>query len=75
MPPADCSLEDYFSAAEDMIGNTCQFNVTGHPVINIPCGMEDDLPIGLSLVGRHFDEATIISAAEAFEKIGDWKTM
>ena len=41
-----------------MIHNTGQFDVTGHPAISVPCGMEDDLPIGLQLVGRHLDEAT-----------------
>jgi amidase len=52
--------------------NTCPFNVTGHPAISIPCGMEDGRPIGLMLVGRHWDEATIYRAAAAFEASGDW---
>jgi amidase len=54
--------------------NTCPFNVTGHPAISIPCGLSDGLPIGVMLVARHFDEATIYQAAEAFEASGDWKT-
>jgi amidase len=53
--------------------NTCPFNVTGHPAISIPCGMEDELPIGLMLVGKPFDEATIYRAAQAFEASGDWQ--
>jgi amidase len=53
-------------------GNTCPYNVTGHPAISIPCGMEDGRPIGLMLVGRHYDEATIYRAAAAFEASGDW---
>ena len=52
--------------------NTCPFNVTGHPAISIPCGMEDGRPIGLMLVGKHWDERTIYRASEAFEKSGDW---
>jgi len=52
--------------------NTCPFNVTGHPAISLPCGMEDGRPIGLMLVGRHYDEATIYRAAAAFERSGDW---
>jgi amidase len=48
--------------------------VTGHPAISIPCGMEDGRPIGMMLVGRHFDEATIYRAAAAFEASGDWTT-
>ena len=54
--------------------NTCPFNVTGHPAISLPCGMEDGLPIGLMLVGRHYDETTIYRAAAAFERSGDWTT-
>jgi amidase len=52
--------------------NTCPLNVTGHPAISIPCGMEDGMPIGLMLVGRPYDEATLYRAAEAFERSGDW---
>jgi amidase len=53
--------------------NTCPVNVTGHPAISIPCGMEDGRPIGLMLIGRHYDEATIYRAAAAFEAAGDWR--
>jgi amidase len=52
--------------------NTCPINVTGHPAISVPCGMEDGRPIGMMLVGRAYDEATIYRAAEAFERSGDW---
>ena len=36
--------------------------------------MVGGLPVGMILVGRHFDEATLIRAGHAFEKLGDWKT-
>ena len=54
--------------------NTCPFNATGHPAISIPCGMEDGRPIGLMLVGKHWDESTIYRASQAFERSGDWMT-
>lgn len=54
--------------------NTCPINATGHPAISIPCGMENGLPIGLMLIGRHWDEPTIYRAAAAFEASGDWRT-
>ena len=54
--------------------NTCPFNVTGHPAISLPCGMEDGRPVGLMLVGRHYAEETIYRAAGAFERSGDWTT-
>ncbi len=55
--------------------NTCPFNVTGHPAISIPCGVSDGLPIGLMLVGRHWDESMIYRAASAFEASGNWMKM
>jgi amidase len=52
--------------------NTCPFNATGHPAISIPCGMEDGRPIGMMLIGKHWDERTIYRASAAFERSGDW---
>jgi amidase len=43
--------------------------------MSIPCGMSDGLPIGLMIVGKHYDESTIYRAAAAFEKATDWKKM
>ena len=41
---------------------------TGQPAMSVPCGFTDDgLPLGLMLVGHHFDEATVLRAAHAFE--------
>jgi len=44
---------------------TLPFNLTGHPAISVPYGHCDGLPLGLQLVGRHFDEAVLLSAAAA----------
>ena len=75
LPPVDCSIEDYVYFGLNMIHNTGQFDVTGHPAISVPCGMEDGLPIGMMIVGRHFDDMTVIRVADAFEKIGNWQDM
>jgi amidase len=48
--------------------NTCPFNVTGHPAISLPCGIGDGRPIGMMLVGRHYEEGTIYRAAAEFER-------
>ena len=61
--------------ALEMITNTAPFDITHHPAMSLPCGMVDGLPVGLMLVGRHFDEMTIYRAAHAFEQSGDWKKM
>ena len=72
LPPPDCSIIDTMTYALNMTNNTAQFDVTGHPSISVPCGIEDDLPIGLMLVGRHFDDLTVLRVADAVEKSGDW---
>ena len=68
LPAADAKLEEYVSRALEMIPNTAPFDVTGHPAMNVPCAMSDGLPVGMMLVGRHGDEATVLRAADAFER-------
>lgn len=52
---------------------TRPFNVIGSPAASIPCGMSSEgLPIGLHIVGRHEDEATILRASAAFEQARPW---
>ena len=71
MPASGCSREDDVGRALDMVANTCRRQRTS--AINVPCGLEGGLPIGLMLVGRRYDEDGIVSAARAFEKLCDWK--
>ena len=50
------------------------FNLTGHPVASIPCGWDSDgLPIGMQIVGKRFDELTILQVSKAFEEISPWQ--
>jgi Asp-tRNA(Asn)/Glu-tRNA(Gln) amidotransferase A subunit family amidase len=67
IPPSDAPLEEYVARALEMIPNTAPFDVAGHPAMNVPCGMSDGLPIGMMLVGRHGEDATVLRAADAFE--------
>jgi len=47
----------------------CPSNLTGLPALSVPCGRsKENLPIGLQLVGRAFDETTLLRAAHAFEE-------
>jgi amidase len=75
LPGPGTSREDYIGRALEMISNTAPFDITHHPAMSVPCGMVDGLPVGMMLVGRHFDEMTIYRAAHAFEQAGDWKRM
>ncbi len=52
---------------------TISINLAGLPGISIPCGFTGGgLPIGLQLIGRHFDEETVIRAAHAYEQSTEW---
>lgn len=73
LPGADAPLAEIIQRAAELNVNTCPFDVTGHPAMSIPCGLSDGLPVGMMLVGKHFDEATIYRAAAAFEALGDWR--
>jgi len=47
-------------------------NLAGLPAMSIPCGMLDGLPLGLQLIGPHFAESRLLSAAHAFQQATDW---
>ena len=58
-----------------LIRLTRPFNFSGHPACAVPCGFSaDGLPIGMQLVGRPFDEATVLRAADAYQRLTDWHT-
>ena len=57
----------------DWIPFTYPFNMTGHPGASVPCGFtREELPIGLQIVGRRFEDATVLRASAAFEKLAPW---
>jgi amidase len=68
-PDREPDLVNYINSGLNMISNTAPFDYTGHPALNVPCGKSDGLPIGMMIVGRHFDEQTILNTAFAFERL------
>jgi aspartyl-tRNA(Asn)/glutamyl-tRNA(Gln) amidotransferase subunit A len=50
---------------------TIGFNVSGHPVLALPIGFHEGLPIGMQLIGKHRDEARIVQIGDAFERATD----
>ena len=52
---------------------TVSANLAGTPAISLPCGFSRDrLPIGVQLIGRMFDEATLLRAADAYQRDTSW---
>ncbi|KPM42683.1 hypothetical protein AK830_g3844 [Neonectria ditissima] len=63
------------SVAVGVTNNTCPFNITGHPAISVPCGHlpvpdhEDvRLPVGMQIIGKRWDDSSVILAAALFEE-------
>jgi aspartyl-tRNA(Asn)/glutamyl-tRNA(Gln) amidotransferase subunit A len=56
-----------------LVGMARPANFTGLPAISVPCGFtREGLPIGLQLIGRAFDEATLLRIAFSYERANDW---
>jgi len=52
---------------------TYPLNFTGQPAASVPAGWtEDGLPVGMQLIGRHLDDATVLRASAAFEAAAPW---
>lgn len=55
------------------LGWTLPFDVTGHPAISVPCGFTPaGHPVGMQLVGRPFDEGTLLRVAHRYQLQTDW---
>lgn len=75
LPGEDATPAELIADAFDPVANTSVFNHSQHPAMSVPCGMVDGLPVGMMLVGRHWEEPTIYAAAAAFERDVDWRTL
>jgi amidase len=75
IPGPDAGLAERVMRASEPSFNTQPFDVSHHPAISVPCGLVGDLPVGMMLVGRHGDEATLYRAAFAFEQAEDWRAL
>lgn len=67
IPASDAPVGEVLARALEMIPNTCPFDVTGHPACSVPAGQVDGLPVGLMIIGRKFDDATVLRVAHALE--------
>ncbi|MGH7854098.1 MAG: amidase family protein, partial [Candidatus Binatia bacterium] len=52
---------------------TISINLAGVPAISVPCGFDQDaVPVGMQVIGKHFDEATVLRVAHAYEQATQW---
>lgn len=58
------------------LGDACTapVNLAGLPAMSLPCGFSDGLPVGLQIIGKAFDESTVLRAGHAYEQATDWHT-
>ena len=75
LPPEDVDPATSLGLAFGPLANTMPFNNTHHPAMSVPCGMSEGLPVGMMLIGGHFEESTIYRAAHAFETGVDWRAV
>lgn len=69
LPAQDVDRVTYVTKALGMIANTAPFDVTGHPALSVPAGLVNGLPVGMMVIGKRFDDATVLRAGHAFEQI------
>ncbi len=53
---------------------TIPVNLAGVPGLVVPCGFSENLPVGLQLIGKPFDEATLLRVGNAYQRVTDWHT-
>lgn len=80
LPPVDGSPLQHIDAAKGKLENTSAFNASGHPALAMPIGFvpaaEDPnvkLPASMQIVGKYWDELTILKAAYAWERAAKWQ--
>jgi Asp-tRNA(Asn)/Glu-tRNA(Gln) amidotransferase A subunit family amidase len=65
---------DVFLAPPDS-ASVLMTSMTGHPAVVVKAGFVDDLPQGIMITGRLYDEATVLRAARAYERASPWREM
>lgn len=80
-PRADANPIEHMDANKGMTENTAAFNASGHPALAMPIGFVPSkadpsvkVPASMQIVGRFWDETTILKAAYAWEQSVDWKS-
>ena len=51
---------------------TIPVSLAGLPGLSMPCGFVDGLPIGMQLIGKHFEEGKVLAAGMAYQQETNW---
>ncbi|MBT3197112.1 MAG: Asp-tRNA(Asn)/Glu-tRNA(Gln) amidotransferase subunit GatA [Gammaproteobacteria bacterium] len=51
---------------------TIAVSLAGLPGMSIPAGFSDGMPVGLQLIGNHFDESRLLNLAHQYQQVSDW---
>jgi amidase len=65
----DAPREESIARALEMIVNTAPLDVSGHPATSVPAGLANGMPVGMMIIGKHFDDATCLRIAQTFESL------
>jgi len=68
----DAPLFEHVTRGWTMLANSPTTNISGHPALSLPVSVVDGLPVGLQLVGKHFEDSKLLAVARTWEKIYGW---
>ncbi|AFA71766.1 amidase AmdA [Gordonia polyisoprenivorans VH2] len=69
LPDPSIDRATYLTKALGMIANTAPLDVTGHPALSVPAGLVDGLPVGMMIIGKHHDDATVLRVGQTYEHL------
>ncbi|TWH51705.1 amidase [Sporomusa sp. KB1] len=73
--PLTAPRADNYEDALRLTNFTAQTNLTGMPSLSMPCGFSPSgMPVNMQLIGRPFDEATVLGISYVYELNTDWHT-
>jgi amidase len=68
----EASVYEMHRRSFSMTSDTPAHNATGHPALSLPAAESEGLPLGITFVGRFFDDARLIALARTWEKTYGW---
>ena len=72
-PSADSGSDSGFPALSSLAG---PFNTTGSPAVTVPCGFTGSgMPVGMQIVGRAFEDATVLRVAKTYQDVTKWHSL